>query len=216
MNKPDLDTQNSPFGSLLPSARLTSLPSERLVVLIPDEESVDNELAHRIWVLASPSGLQVLFLALCSDAGEEVNLRRQLVTQAAAIQDNRVSVGIQIEYGNDWIEKLKPVLRPGDTIVCFAGQQTGWQHRPLSQVLSSNFKAPVHILSSPHPPPGDTKSGLLSQVVSWTGSIGIILGFFWIQVRIDQLPKDWAHTTLLCLSVAIEISLIWLWNSLTA
>jgi len=216
MNKPDSDTQNSPLSSLLPSAQLTSSPARRLVVLIPDAESINTDLTRRIWELASPSGLRVLFLSLCSDGSEEPNLRRQLVTLAAAIQDTKVSTEIRIEFGNDWIEKVKTVWRPGDALVCFAEQQAGLRHRPLSQVLNSTFEAPVYILSGLHPPPRGSRSGFLSQLVSWAGSIGIILGFFWIQVKIDQLPKDWAHTTLLCLSVLVEIGLIWLWNSLTA
>lgn len=213
MNKPGVYLQNTTFDS--PLSVLDSSSVGRLVVLIPDAEAAEPGLARRIWELASPSGLRVLFLGLYTDANEEVNLRRQLVTLTAAIQDNKVSTEIRIEFGNDWIEKVKAVCLPGDILVCFAEQQAGLQHRPLSQILTSNFETSVYILSGLHPQPRDTRAGFLSQVVPWAGSIGIILAFFWIQVKLDQLPKDWAHTTLLYLSIIVEIGLIWLWNSLT-
>ena len=216
MNKPGLDKENFDLSSV-PLAVTSNLSStRRLIVLIPDVDSMSTEFARQIRGLAMPSSLDVLFLGMCSNSREGLYLRRELVTLAAAIQDNRISVEIRIELGNDWIEKVKAILCPGDAIVCFAEQQVGLRHRPLGQVLNSTLDAPVYILSGFHPPSISSRSGFLTQLVSWAGSIGIILGFFWIQAKIDQLPKDWAHTTLLCLSVVVEIGMIWWWNSLTA
>jgi hypothetical protein len=48
---------------------------------------------------------------------------------------------------------------------------------------------------------------------SWLGSTTVILVFFWMQVKIDQLAKDWAHSLLFMLSLFAEIYLIWLLNS---
>jgi hypothetical protein len=153
---------------------------------------------------------------MCLDVIEEPILRRQLVTLAAAVQDNKVHTDIRIEHENDWIDKVKAILRPGDTLVCVAEQQAGMKHIPLSQVLTSNFEAPVHILYGLNLPQKTARTSFLSQVVSWSGLIGILLGFFWVQVKIEQLPKDWAHTALFYISVGVEIGLLWLWNSLTA
>ena len=57
-------------------------------------------------------------------------------------------------------------------------------------------------------------STLQSRVISWLGAITVIAGFFVIQVKLDQLPKDWAHTTLLYVSVFVEFGLLGLLNSL--
>ena len=48
---------------------------------------------------------------------------------------------------------------------------------------------------------------------SWLGSIATILGFFWIQLRIEQLARDWSQTLLFLLTLVAEVYLIWLWNS---
>lgn len=216
MNKPGIDKQNISFSSIPLTGPLNSSSIRRLIILIPDVDSITAELAHEIWKLASPSGLDVLFFGICSNIREEPYLRRELVTMAAAIQDSRISVDIRIELGNDWIEIVRTILRSGDTLVCLSGQQEGLQHGSLSQVFNSNLGAPVYILSGLHSLTKSSRSDFFSQLVSWVGSIVIILGFFWIQVKIEQMPKDWAHTTLIYLSIFIEIGLIWLWNSLTA
>jgi hypothetical protein len=53
----------------------------------------------------------------------------------------------------------------------------------------------------------------VDEIISWFGSIVIILGFFWLQVQIDQLNRGWGHTALFLLSVLAEVYLIWRWNS---
>jgi len=51
-------------------------------------------------------------------------------------------------------------------------------------------------------------------VMAWTGSIGIILGFLWLQVKTDPSSSNWMGTFLLMLSIPVEIWLVWIWNSL--
>jgi hypothetical protein len=54
---------------------------------------------------------------------------------------------------------------------------------------------------------------LLDEIISWLGSFAIIIGFFWLQLQIDQLNKGWGHTALFLLTLIGEVYLIWLWNS---
>jgi len=53
----------------------------------------------------------------------------------------------------------------------------------------------------------------LPEMFSWLGSIATIIGFFLVQVKIDQLDKGWSHTILFLLSLVGEVYIIWLWNS---
>jgi hypothetical protein len=98
-------------------------------------------------------------------------------------------------------------------LVCSSEQYEGLMHRPLSQILQANLEAPVYILSGLYLQ-NLTGLTLLSQILLWTGSIGILLGSFLLQIRITSLSQDWAQTVLLILSVIGEIWLIWGWNSL--
>jgi hypothetical protein len=108
------------------------------------------------------------------------------------------------------VDVVKRNYQLGDLVVCFSEQRAGLLHKPLSQILQSNLKIPVYILSGLY----RQKSDWLSQVIVWSGFIGIIIGFYLLQVKIVQLPKDGFQNILLILSVIPELSLIWVWNNL--
>src|SRR5574341_390636 len=69
----------------------------RLVVLIPDAEADEAELAAHLWTMASSRQLAVLLLGICGDAGREPRARRRLATLAALIRDNTVHVETRLE-----------------------------------------------------------------------------------------------------------------------
>ncbi|HEX9389052.1 MAG TPA: hypothetical protein VF918_22195 [Anaerolineales bacterium] len=186
--------------------------ASRLIVLIPAD--ADYAIATKqIWKLAITTGMPIQLIGLCKDLSEEPSIRRGLITMAALIRDGRVCVEAKVEIGMNWVGVAKHNVQPGDTIVCFAEQRTGLFHRPLNQILQSNIKAPVYILSG-LTPQNPSRSNWLSQIMVWTGSIGIIAGSALLQIRITSLSQDWAQTTLLILSVIGEAWLIWGWNSL--
>jgi hypothetical protein len=192
---------------------LASMSTERLVIPVLEADIDISLLAQHIYRLAASMRSDVLLIGISPDHLEEPSKRRQLVTLAAAIQDRRFSTETMVLGGVSWMKKMEAILRPGDMIVIQAKEEISTGSRSISQELTSRLQAPVYILSGLHPP-RYKRSELLSQFILWLGAISIMAGFFWIQVRIDQLPKDWAHTTLLCVSVIIEFGLLWLWNSL--
>ena len=217
MNKLDLHPRTVTFNAqaLTPGndSVITSLENTcRLIVLI-SADSDYNAATRRVWELATATARRVLFLGLCRDTAQEPSLRRQLVIISALVGDGRVRTESKVEIGTDWVEAVKRNYQAGDMIVCFAEQRAGLWHRPLSQILKSNFKAPVYLLSG-SPPQSLPRSNWLSQIIVWSGSVGIIAGSFLLQIRITSLPEDWAQTTLLIISVLFETWLIWVWNSL--
>jgi hypothetical protein len=186
--------------------------ARRLIVLVP-ADSDRTAMLHRVWKLASASGMRVLFLSLCQDEAQEPTLHRELITMSALIQDGSICAEAKVEIGTNWVDVVKRNYQAGDMIVCFAGQRAGILRKPLSQVLEANLEAPIYLLSGAHPQNPST-STWLSQVMVWAGSIGIIVGSAFLQIRITSLQQDWAQTTLMILSVLGEIWLIWSWNSL--
>jgi hypothetical protein len=206
MNKLDIKTHYTSFEINEPS------PGSRLLVLVPAGGSAYITETRRIWELANASGMHIRFLGLCNDAAQAPSLRRELVTLSALIQFGRVTADVKIESGKNWLDVMKHNYKPGDMIVCFAGQNSGISHKPLSEILESNLKAPVYIISGSEPQ--KPKSKLLSQWVSWVGSIGIVVGFGLLQISITQLPKIGSQNVLFILSILPEYWLIWVWNSL--
>jgi len=183
----------------------------RLIVLIPADSDC-TAVTRRIWKLAHETVSDVQLLGLGKDASQELALRRDLATMSALIQDAQVSVKTKVKIGNNWLDALKHNYQEGDMIVCLAEQTIGIQRKPLSQILESNFKTPVYILSDLRSP--QLQSNVLSQVIAWSGFIGIIAGFFLLQVKILQLPEDGFQTLLLIILLVPEVWLIQLWNSL--
>lgn len=187
-------------------------PVRRLIVLIPAEAD-DTAATRRVWELAHALECHILFLSLCTDAAQESSHRRQLITMSAMVQDGKVYAEARVEVGSNWVYAVKSNLKDGDMIVCFAEQRAGLLRKPLSQILQANLNTPVYILSG-LAPQNPSRSNWLSQTLGWTGSVGIIAGSFLLQIRIMSLSENWAQTTLLILSVMVEIWLIWGWNNL--
>ncbi|MFZ5908870.1 MAG: hypothetical protein ACOYYU_02505 [Chloroflexota bacterium] len=207
-----LDTVQTPVTFSLAPFPGTE-PARRLIVLIPNAETDYTAVVSRVWELANALGSRVQFLGLCRDAAEEPSLRRQLVTISALAQNGNIPSEVRIETGTDWVTAIEADLKSGDTIVCFSEQRVGRSRKLWSHILESNLEAPVYVLS-----------GLLAQerpdssrlkgALAWSGSLGITLGFFLLQIRIQPATGDWAHTSLLLFSLVLEVSLLLLWNSL--
>jgi hypothetical protein len=188
-------------------------PASRLIVLFPAQAGDYPSQSHRIWEIARSFGLNVLLLSLCSDSYEESQLRRQLIMMAAMISDSNICTDIRIEHGNDWVGQVKNIYRHGDLIACYAGQRVGLMQKLLHEVLRSQLEAPIYILSVDQPIK-NSKPKLLSQISFWLGALAIIGGFLWLEVKIVQLPQDWALNLLIYLCVFVEVGLLLLWNSI--
>jgi hypothetical protein len=154
----------------------------------------------------------VQLLGLSKDISQELSLRRDLATISGLIRDTKVFVETKVEIGNNWLNAVKHNYQDGDMIVCIAEKTIGIRQRPLSQVLESNFNAPVYLLSDMRP--SKSQSNIFSQVIAWSGFIGIIAGFFLLEMKTVQLPDDWFRTLVSVLLLIPEFGLILLWNSL--
>jgi len=197
-----------PEGQPLPPAR-------RLMVLIPDQDTDETELARRIWALASPRGLAVVYLGLNRDFATESRARRRLATLAAVTRDDRVNVQTRLEVGVDWMRAVRALWRSGDLVVCHAEQMVragGLWRKPLGQALVSDLKAPVYLFSGFYSELPMPSASLTARALSWLIPLAILVGFFLIQVQIDQAVTGWLRTTLLSLSVVAEFGMVLIWN----
>ena len=183
----------------------------RLVVLVPDLEWNYVPAIHRIWELATPQYARVLLISLCKDPQQELSLRRALIILCAMLQDGRIPVETNVEIGMNWVDVVKRNYRAGDMIVCFAEHRAGLLQKPLTQILESNLSIPICVVSGVQIP--KPKSNWLGQLTMWLGSIGIIVGFGLLQVKIIQVSEGCFQTLLLILVVIFEIWLIWVWDS---
>jgi hypothetical protein len=209
MNKLDVNSAVFTLSTLSQSGLETD---RRLVVLVPASEADTSSAAKKIWELANALGSRVQFLGLCKDEASEPSLRRQIIAMSTLVGGGNVSVDSKIELGSNWLDFVKSNLGKGDVVACFAEHRAGLTNRPLSQILESNLSATVYVL--PEFQLESLRSSRLTSALSWVGSIVIIVLFLLGQMKLTQLPQDWAHTSLLYLSIFAEAGLIWAWNSL--
>lgn len=192
---------------------LSAEPAHRLIVLFPVSDSDILSLSNRIWEFARSFRLNVLLLGLFNHFEEEALLRRRMITIASMIKDPDISIDILIEEGNDWVGQIKKISEPGGILTCSTGQRVGFGRKPLEQILRTRLGNPVYLLSG-NRSNQQIRSAFLSKVYSWSGSLAIIGGFFWVEVKIAGMPHDLWHTTLIYACLLLEIPLILIWNSI--
>jgi hypothetical protein len=195
----------------IPYQQLDTERFSQLIILV--SASADcAAVTRRICKLATETNSCIHLLGLYRDEEEELALRRELAMASALIRDARVYVEVTVERGTDWVRAVRPLYQTGDMLVCLTDQSTGIRRKPLSQILESNFNTTIYILSET--PMQKQKSKFLSQVIAWSGLIGIVGGFFILQVDITRMPRDGFQTLLLILLLVPEIWLVQFWNSL--
>lgn len=185
----------------------------RLVVLVSNSEMDAPAVARRIVEIAQAYRCSILFLGLCSDKVQEASLRRQLIALSAMVRAEAISFESKTEIGKDWLNLVRANFQEGDIFICFRRQKAGMRGSMHHSLLEADFSTTVYLLddTSPSERP-ETK--WKSTVLAWTGSILIILAFFWLQIWISQSPSRLAGMVALILSLPIEAWLILAWNSL--
>lgn len=215
MNKLSLSTPSFRNISVDDSETLVrevnSESSRRMIVLVPPGTECAS-LTRRICKIAHETNSDVLLLGLSKDTSQEFALQRELITASAMIHDAKVFAEMKIEIGTDWLTVVRRHYRIGDTIVCIMDPTIGIRRKPLSQILESTFQAPIYVLTDAKPP--KVSSPVLSQVIAWSGVIGIIVVFFILQAQIIGLPDNWSKTVLSVLMLVPELLSILFWNSL--
>ncbi len=201
-------------GLLLVPEGVSLPPARRLVVLVPDADLDETALARRIWNLAAPSKLAVLYLGLSPAASEEWHARRRLATLAALTRDEGVQVITALAAETDWLGALRPRQRNGDLIVCHAEQMApSWRGaRPLGKVLCQTLHLPVQLLEGFYAGDLAPVARPAARIMFWGGSIAILAGAFWLQVQISAQFRNWPEIALMMLSVVAEFGLIGLWS----
>lgn len=213
VSQPALDA--SPLAKLVSASSRFAPSVRRLVILIPDADTEETELAREIWAMAVRRELVVLLLGICSDVTGEARSRRRLATIASLARDKQVQVEMKLYPGDDWVQAVRKVHRYSDLVICQAEQQValwGVQRQPLSQWLTTQLNEPVAMLEGfyPHIPPDFVNPAwrLLATIIPFV----IFLGFTALQVLIHQLAQGSGYVPLLAFSVIVEYGLIGLWN----
>ncbi|MBI2332865.1 MAG: hypothetical protein HYU84_12025 [Chloroflexi bacterium] len=203
-----------PVFVVSPASNSDLQSASRLIVLVPNFEADSAIVARKIQDVAKALESRVQLIGLSKDALHEPGVRRRLVTLSAMVEDSTIFVESKVEFGNSWLNAVLPHWHPGDVIVCFAEQHAGTGNKPLHQLLQSSLNATVYVLAGVPVQQDSVRPGWFSTAMAWTGSISLIIGFFWLQTKLIQPPQSGIQTLLLYGSLAAEAGAIWLWNNL--
>jgi hypothetical protein len=138
---------------------------------VPDADLDETGLTRRIWTLAAPRRLEVLYLGLYRTPSDEPRARRRLATMAALTRDDWVNVRTALVMDADWLRSLRPLVQAGDLIVCHAEQlQAGWRRdRPLGPCLSQALKMPVVTLEGFYGGGEAPATHWMARLIFWRG-----------------------------------------------
>lgn len=198
-------------GQALPEAK-------RLIVLVPNIElAQDARLPQRIWQLASPGKVPVVYLALAGDYDSEMSARRRLTLLAAITRDKHVHVDIQIAHSSSWVEALRTMAQTGDIILSHAGQMAHkglFGTEPLCDQLGRCLTEPIYLLNG-YVQDEPRKSSQFMRLFVAGVILGLILiGFFALDAQVINQLKGTFQQVMLVFLLLIEIGAIWAWNGL--
>jgi hypothetical protein len=188
----------------------------RLVVLIPDVEFDQFELVRRIWQIALPGRLSVLFIALASDEQSAAVFHQRLTNLAFLIADPRLRVTKTTMTGLSWSAALRRTLQPGDLLVCLDGlwvRKSIFQKQNLATLAATKTSYTVLELLGIAV---DSAPGLrqpLTTLVAWVCSALTMVGFGFVQMRLTVQASGWTLNIFLILSMIIEFLLIFKINT---
>jgi hypothetical protein len=188
-------------------------PARRLIILAP-QGSPAEPLARAAWALASPAGLDILFLGLARAGSRDYAYCRYLATLAAMTRGNQVAVDVLLAEQKDWIEAVDAVFRSGDLVICHSEQQlTGrfGRGRSLAWELTRHLQTPVGALSGIFPRQPSELSLRLWRTLHDIIALAIVALFFLVEVQIEQLPRNALFYFLYVLVVTVEIGLLFIW-----
>jgi hypothetical protein len=215
---PGLNNRNHPLSGdflILPGKPVMS-PTRRLVVLVPDNELDENDLARKVWRLAAPAALNVLFLSLSKDPVAEPYLRRRLATLAALTSDKQVRASARLVSERKWAKAVEIIWNPGDLLVCYArpiNPSRGFQRGRPGLQLARELNAPVYCLTELKLGPALGRNWV-KECLLWSVALVLLVAFGWLQFQVDRATDGWSSTLTLFLIVFVEIGIIYLLNDL--
>jgi hypothetical protein len=185
---------------------------KRLIVVIPNGELDENKLALHVGKLALLHRANILFLGIIGDPEGYYLLRRRLATLAALVGNKYIKASKEIALEPDWLKSIKQYWKEDDLVVCLASHYIrGFPHRKqsLGDIIDTHLHIPVLSITDIPFTPATSRRISPKALLAWCLSIGIIGLFAALQYQVQQQMNRGTATMILCLSVVMELFLIW-------
>ena len=184
-----------------------------LIVFVPEGLTQLNDFARRIHQIAAQEQRDILLFGLIDDW--EQNLGRLLTTLEALTRDNFIQVHSTTACTQNWEASLCKVVKPGDRVLCHDGQyvKTGrLKTQLLTDYLQTKYGLRVMEISGFYNPQKEQITILTRSLLFWIVCLGMIAGFFILEINIDSILQGPSHSVVLLMLLLIEIGTVWTWK----
>jgi hypothetical protein len=182
-------------------------PTGRLVVLVPRQSFDETALIQSVERLGIGTDRTVVLLGLADVPEDEARLHRRIDDIARALGGGK-DLQVGIVRGMGLSAAIDNVRRDGD-IILFP-YLDGSQRPPEPAAWAT----PARLRNRSATGAAGRRSlmDLAGLLLDWIAPLLIIIGFFLVQVRIEQGLSGAAGDALLVLSVLVEIAALWRWE----
>ena len=202
---------------LLPKA-FQAKAVHRFVILVPNGSFSISNLSFTIGQFTLP-GTSLLFVAKPTEPDQELTICRQLALLVNMADFPGLQVRSRVIKNGSWQEAVKEIWREGDLIICLEDhkvRQNLLGSIPLGREIFSTQQVPVLILQDIHILGQSAFQKVVREIVTWALFLGIILLFSMLQIQIDHANSGWQWSVLECMTVIVEIYVIWKINEFLA
>ena len=192
-------------------------PTRRFIVIIPENDFDESELARRIWQLAEPGGVNIMLLSLSRLYKKDAYLRRRLAMLAAITEDKQVHVELKVAEEKTWVHAIRKIRKASDLLVCLDGYAPPiyrLSRKNLSNDLASSSGIPVFVLSGLKLGWHKFYLDLFREIAAWLSAIALMVSVFWLQVRLGELLSGSIYTFVMILIVLLEFAVLYFLNLL--
>ena len=156
----------------------------------------------------------LLFLSVVEDSNEEFYANEYVADLIELTSRLPVQVERIIVCSENWITVVKRIWQVGDVVICPTEQSITVNGKciPLGIALSQESDMPVLMFTGYyHELPLHPRTRV-AEIKWWSIALMIVALSTCLQGWIPRSIKGWSNPVLLCLSIVIEFSLIWIRN----
>jgi hypothetical protein len=211
------NTSKKPQDYLLVPDMKSYAPIRRMVVIVPAGELDERRLGLEIGKIALPGRMDIVFLALAFDPETDKALRRRLVSLTSFVEDRQIRASTRLAFRESWVQAVKEIWQEGDLLVCIQGHRTASSllaRTELGQHLVSALGVPVYVLTAVQLSNEPIKWNHWREMLVWLSAIAVMVLFGFLQAFIVRNLQDSVSTSVLILSVVLEVLVLWKLNSL--
>jgi hypothetical protein len=191
----------------------------RFLVLLPNADINEAQLAHAVWTLAGEHHASVHVIALIDDWADEAQVQLRVALLSALLRGSGIEPEEHYEKDTtDWLGIVRRIYAPGDVVVCHAEQTLPLNNgrfpphfSPLSTHIAMLHMPVCELRGAIKQTPAMT---VRRAIKVWGLPLAVIFGSLALEILFMRWARDWvewSRQAVLAAYTAAEIlTVVWL------